>query len=472
MKRKTNLFYTNGPDSKFITFSNYTEALTGNYLSVNSKLFPDNFLCLNIEGLNSTTKELFIKYLVRYYENKLAVIRDYNVHHAETIEFKIYPLAYLLEAILKVVKIEYITKSIENKDVIIGYKYILNFNSETNELIINDEIPSLFDDNFINENNLIVDENLTPTEYVGLITYIGQISECDYYGTYTDIICNIDCENYNEGSIIISNTSNKDEKTITIEDDTVNVLYGWENDTIFKEYDNVLPLYDEEENTYKCNSKLSRLMFNKIDANSSNYGKTLKFNIIIPLFSLVNINSTYQLYSERNSILDDIRQCIILNDKNKHCFDVPLGMWIYADNNEDTFIELIKDKNLNLYPNWSLLISSQFKPFPYSTYKKENATSNNPDSQSIANSFSTFAEVLSKMNEVLDNFNKININLADLQNRISSIEKNLNNIGTIENIQKIDEKVVDIEIMVNNKIEDFTKKMYGYLNNLKWSTMG
>ena len=76
------------------------------------------------------------------------------------------------------------------------------------------------------------------------------------------------------------------------------------------------------------------------------------------------------------------------------------------------------------------------------------------------------------MNEVLDNFNKININLADLQNRISSVEKNLNNIGTIENIQKLDERVVNIEIMVNNKIEDFTKKMYGYLNNLKWSTMG
>ena len=40
MKRKTNLFYLNGPDSKFITFSNYTEALTGNFLSTDTKLFP------------------------------------------------------------------------------------------------------------------------------------------------------------------------------------------------------------------------------------------------------------------------------------------------------------------------------------------------------------------------------------------------------------------------------------------------
>ena len=147
-------------------------------------------------------------------------------------------------------------------------------------------------------------------------------------------------------------------------------------------------------------------------------------------------------------------------------------MWIYADTEEDNFIELIKDQNLNLYPNWSLLISSQFKPFPYSTLKKENATSNNPDSQSIANSFSTFAEVLSKMNEVLDNFNKINIDLSNLDQRIKSIEKNLNNIGTVSNINKLDEKVVQIESSVNERIEDFTKKLYGYLNNLKWSTVG
>ena len=44
MKRKTNLFYVDGPDSKFITFSNYTEALTGNFLSTDTKLFPDKFL--------------------------------------------------------------------------------------------------------------------------------------------------------------------------------------------------------------------------------------------------------------------------------------------------------------------------------------------------------------------------------------------------------------------------------------------
>ena len=56
MKRRTNLFYTKGPDSKFLTFSNYTEALTGNFLSTDTKMFPDKFLCLKINNLNKTNK--------------------------------------------------------------------------------------------------------------------------------------------------------------------------------------------------------------------------------------------------------------------------------------------------------------------------------------------------------------------------------------------------------------------------------
>ena len=441
MKRKTNLFYTTGPDSKFITFSNYTEALTGNYLSVNTKLFPDNFLCLNIKGLNSITKPIFIKYLVKYYENKLAVLRDYNVNNNKTIEFNIYPLAYLLEAILKVVVLDNDT-----------YK----LNVINGELVVNDNID-------------------TSSDIENLITYIGQISECDYYGTYTDIICNIECENFNEGKIkFVSETDGYlEENTISINGEEVSSLYGWANDNIIDTYIEEAPIYDVNNNTYKYDTKISSLEYNHIDSNSTDYDKTLSFNVIIPLFSMVNINKELEVYSKEHNIDSDTNvQSIILNDGNKHCFDVPLGMWLYADKEEDTFIELIKDTNLNLYPNWSLLISSQFKPFPYSSIKKENATSNNSESGSIMNSFSTFSEVLSKMNDVLDNFNKLNNNLTSLNNRIALVEKQLKNIGTVENIQKIDEKVVQLESSVNTQLDEFKKQMYGYLNNLKWSSVG
>ena len=53
MKRSTNLFYTVGSDTNFITFSNYGESLTGNFLSVNTKLFPSHFLCLDIPELDN-----------------------------------------------------------------------------------------------------------------------------------------------------------------------------------------------------------------------------------------------------------------------------------------------------------------------------------------------------------------------------------------------------------------------------------
>ena len=96
MKRKTNLFYNSGPDSKFLTFSNYTEALTGNFLSTNTKLFPSTFLCLNIPSLNKENKQAFINnYLIRYYENKLANLRD------RVKEDELFPLSYLIETFMK-----------------------------------------------------------------------------------------------------------------------------------------------------------------------------------------------------------------------------------------------------------------------------------------------------------------------------------------------------------------------------------
>ena len=105
MKRKTNLFYTTGPDSKFITFSNYTESLTGNFLSTDTKIFPSRFIALYIKGLNKNTKSSLIKYLADYYESKLAVLRDHFDYNKSDIEKRVPPLNYLLEALLRIKEI-------------------------------------------------------------------------------------------------------------------------------------------------------------------------------------------------------------------------------------------------------------------------------------------------------------------------------------------------------------------------------
>lgn len=92
MKRRTNLFYSSGNDAKFLTFSNYTECITGTFLSTNTKLFPSTFICLNIPSISTdNSKEAFIKRLVAYYENKLAFLRDESNNDEQ-----LQPLAYLL----------------------------------------------------------------------------------------------------------------------------------------------------------------------------------------------------------------------------------------------------------------------------------------------------------------------------------------------------------------------------------------
>ena len=424
MKRKTNLFYTSGPDSKFLTFSNYTEALTGNFLSINTKLFPDKFLCLQINGLNAISKERFIKYLVSYYENKLAVLRDAAITKNNTIETNIYPLSYLLEALINVTEYDESTK-----------EYNLNFNKS--DKTINDNIKNF-------------------------IKYIGDVTEYDYNGTYTDTICSINGNSYNVGILKVDDNINQVINSYTI--NNVNTLYGWENDNlIFSEYQNCTPIFDKTSlgsGTYQNNPIFTKIEIKNIDELDNTYNKSLKFNVIIPLFSFINID-----YESNTNILDPIQdengvKYLKLNDTNNAIYDVPLGIWLYADKDEDTFIELIKDEDYNVYPTWSLLISSQFKPFPYS-----NSINKDIKLSSKLNEFSTFAEVLTKINNVLDQFTSINNQLNSLSQKINKLESNIKEISTEENINNLHTRINTLSSDTNNKFEEINKKLV----NIKWS---
>jgi len=446
MKRKTNLFYVDGPDSKFITFSNYTEALTGNFLSTDTKLFPDKFLCLKLKNLNASTKPKFIKYLVAYYENKLAALRDYSIEKDVNQELEILPLAYLLEAILNACNLEE------------GFKLDLSRMNSFNLYDIESKYKSINDT---------------------LITYVGNITEQDYNGTYTDTICCINANEYYEGNIMFSHKNNNGViNKCTV--DPVNVLYGWEGEQMFEEYidsttsNHISPIYDDNTDTYNYNSSLDNIELIKLSDNENiNTFKTIEFNVIIPLFTITNIN-----YNNNSNILDDE-----VNDNNNKCIklisdttdiknlksrrDVPLGMWFYADEvDKDTFIELKRDGQLKSYPSWSLLIASQFKPFPYTLkYQKENDAKN-----TVMNSFNTFAETLSKVNDVLDKFNEMNINIASLENKILSLEKQIKEIGTTATITDMEKKFLILSTDVKDQINDFKKQLYGYVDNITWSS--
>lgn len=446
MKRKTNLFYVDGPDSKFITFSNYTEALTGNFLSTDTKLFPDKFLCLKINNLNASTKPRFIKYIAAYYENKLAALRDKSIEKNVNQEYEILPLAYLMEAILNIC------------------------DSDENGFTLNTSKFHTFNQ---------MKETIYKQAGDKLITYIGNITEQDYNGTYTDTICCINANEYYEGDIKFKSKNTTSELINNCTVDDANVLYGWKDEQMFEEYidntsgNSIPPVYDDNENTYTYNTYLDNIEYIKLADNNVDTFKTIVFNVIIPMFTITNIN-----YNTNNSTLNDEtnssgNKCIKLDsnitdlENLKSRRDVPFGMWLYADDpNKDTFIELKRDGQLKAYPSWSLLIASQFKPFPYTLkYRKENDTQN-----SVMNSFSTFAETLTKVNEVLDKFNEMNINIGSLENKILSLEKQIKQIGTQTSIADMEKKFLSLSTDVKDQINDFKKQLHGYVDNITWSS--
>ena len=197
MKRKTNLFYTTGPDSKFITFSNYTESLTGNFLSTDTKIFPSRFIALYIKGLNKDTKAALIKYLADYYESKLAVLRDHFDYNKSDIEKRVPPLNYLLEALLRI-------KEINENEVVYTHSVAANVIKDDNET-----------------SNLISDSDVIKFKY------ISDITEQDYNGTFTDTICNIDLRKF---AYISSIELTDDFNDNVVQFDKPAYLYGWDSD--------------------------------------------------------------------------------------------------------------------------------------------------------------------------------------------------------------------------------------------------
>ena len=340
MKRKTNLFYNSGPDSKFLTFSNYTEALTGNFLSTNTKLFPSTFLCLNIPSLNKENKQTFINdSLIKYYENKLANLRD------RVNEDELFPLSYLVETLMK------------------------------------------------------FDPNMT-------ISYIGNVTEQDYLGSYTDTICIIDTQ-YLQSAVI---TPIENEETDIREADST--LYGWYDTIDGNEvytgpslYSSFTPVFDTESAQYQATPNYD-IKYNVPETTPSN----IVFNVVIPLFTFVNVSEGVDINGQDETVLTS-------NFKT----NVPLGIW-FADDN----VNLKVDRNYG--QSWSLAIGSQFKPLPTSpevrsdVYKDPNT-----------DAFKTFAQVLVRQNELLDTIDKQNFIIYSLTERLSAVEDRLE---TLENMTK------------------------------------
>lgn len=230
MKRRTNLFYKDGPDSKFLTFSNYTEALTGHFLSTYTKLYPSRFLCCYIPDIE-TNKPIIIVNLIKYYESKLAFLRDYFDGQSRSKANDILlPLNYLLDCL---------TSSVDGFEV----------------------------------------------------RAINEITEQDYNGTYTDTICivNLDSIVSTELGDSLGTTKPADvDNTNVIEVDNSG-LYGWtEQELSGPEWAGLKTECDLTQDGKKYYTTLYN-KYVKVTDNANVKGE-LVFNCIIPLFDLVDTN--------------------------------------------------------------------------------------------------------------------------------------------------------------------------------------
>ena len=431
MQRKTNLFYTQNQDSNFLTFSNFTEALTGNFLSTDWKVYPSRFLCLYIPSLtDDTARQDFIKnYLVAYYENKLAFLRDYyakqltnsnNVKEFD-IEGDINALAWLMHTI---------------------YEY---------------------------DNN---------TE----INFIGEVTEFDYKGTYTDSICIIDAsEGYKEGTNQLKTyTINVDSKVnILYSDDNENVLdktilYNWTVDELVNtDYADLnVKLDNNDDNTYSIYSEYE-LITDVTDRTN------LRFNVIIPLFDITNIYATSNfnsveesfskeenleyknyVYNESTENLEKVD--IDYSSKELRSINNPMGIWF-----SDELIELKRDKESKYAPSWSITISSQFKPFPYSGQYLNNDITSTDNQQA----FQTYAQILARQST-------LNSELANISTRLTKLEQTVSRFNNLST-QSINEKLLEYDtvfadlknwINIYNNLDTIVEeKVNSVLNDkLKW----
>ena len=412
--RKTNLLYSTyiGEENSFLTFSNYTEAMTGNHLSVNTKMFPSTFLCAYI---NVTPDNIgsFINTIVGKYENKLAFLRDTFTKDSNiSAEDNIYPLEYLINTL---------------KD---------------------------FDNEFS-------------------INYVGQVTEQDYNGTFCDTMCIISTED--NGGKATPNPITVAKKTVDY-NNSYDYLYGWSSyDESNKKYiyngpsiySDVKPLFDDKKNhIYVSSYEHDKLIFTP-----DTKAKSIEFNCIIPLFDIVNVDpksnesnitesSDTKLSDAESSDVEQSKQSNTLEvDLTSSTCNVPMGIWFSQDFNK---ITLQRDETSGFWPSWSLVLSSQFKPFPKSPHLQS-------DTQNVSSTdaFGTFAQILVEQARLTDEHTDIAVNVQALSNRISDVESKINNISTNMSLDALQNKIDQIDTKLASLTESL-EKVNSLISSITW----
>ena len=124
-----------------------------------------------------------------------------------------------------------------------------------------------------------------------------------------------------------------------------------------------------------------------------------------------------------------------------------------------TTIEL-KRNNLTQYaPSWSLLLSAQFKPFPYSQKMPNEITQD-----ATKDAFATYSQVLTRQNTLMSKLELLSEEINNLNKRLNNIEYTLNNTGQTA-VDKIQKEVMVFENVMQNNMNKFKDEIFSYITN-------
>lgn len=528
MNRKTNLFYVGyTQDNNFLSLSNYSESLTGNLLSTDNKIFPSSFLCLNLKNIRNEekAKELYEKtktendagwntisgyqkkaliydlnkndfimnWLVPYYENKMATLRDWCISNNYNQERVLLPLNYLLDTIYKYEGMTEEEVRQDNKIVYYGNVTEQDYNGTfTDTICVVDPTKNVTAKLLLNNHDKATYAKLEgeSTQYLhgwsakklnydpaydfnkdGLITLSLYKSDENNFLKQASIDWENSKDKYNFVSNDLSDDYNEyyrlcEKQEVAPDKDVADHIIElakyeeeWHGPS---KYENVAPIYDKEEDTALSSTKIPEYevtsFIDGIDfTTTDNYtAHELSFNVVIPLYDIIDTNwiTDEKNIQETNTVMSLVYD---QSTSEQMIQNVPLGIWFSGP----TDVTLVMDKDSNSGTTWSLSIANQFKPFPVSDKMPSEITD---DSKKDA--FMTFASILSQQSELIVKMSDMMKNIQDMSKRISDVESAIGSVLTSYNLDSFRKDMNDFKKETNDTIESLKERISAL--DLKW----
>lgn len=406
-------------------------------------------------------KQQLLNKLVSKYENKMATLRDWCVENDKQQDKTLLPLNYLLESIREFdpsMSINYVGDVTEQDwngtfadtiCVVDTNKFksgklkiddsqeisLVSLEKESDEYLhgwwttYSKYNPDLdFDKD--GKNTVSVNKDSSNGLYTNLLSDKNEEWMMKFKKTHQ--ISTTDTDDYNTFLMMVPQSDQDKEDYLKKLDDIVEASRIYERwigpryvEDLTPEYDN----YDSGINYYNLSSSISSIDYD-IHDNVKEW-KTLEFNIVIPLFDLVDTNYVTNSTSVQSSDSMDLTLGTDSIIKN-----IPLGLWFSGPQD----VTLKADLVTGFSPTWSLSLSSQFKPFPNSTYMPSEITQ---DAKKEA--YMTFAQILSRQNEILDKVSDLYKSFSSLSNRMSTIESSMGAVLNSYNLDNFRKEYADFK---------------------------